>query len=232
MRKWGLLITAFYLCALIFLLLPLLAWLFSPDSWDWDFWWPFEWDINLVIWIALLVTAEALLLLVTVDDSFRRMKPRTHIGISIAAIALAIGLLMACAVWAVIVVIWADDATTDATTPLFWGTVAVLWLAWGGVFRAYEAGLSSRLDRMVDWLLKGSVLELLIVVPCHVFVRHRNDCSAPAVTGFGIATGLAVMLMGFGPSIVFLYRKRLRRYRGSSESRVVAAEIPDETESN
>jgi hypothetical protein len=53
---------------------------------------------------------------------------------------------------------------------------------------------------------------LLIVVPCHVVVRHRDDCSAPALTGFGIATGLAVMLLTFGPGVVFLYRKRLRRY--------------------
>jgi hypothetical protein len=56
------------------------------------------------------------------------------------------------------------------------------------------------------WLLKGSVLELLIVVPCHVIVRRRHDCSAP------IATGLAIMLLSFGPSVLFLYKKRLDSY--------------------
>ncbi len=52
----------------------------------------------------------------------------------------------------------------------------------------------------------------LIAIPCHIIVRQRDECMAPAVTGFGIATGIAVMLMAFGPSVIFLYQKRLQQY--------------------
>jgi hypothetical protein len=34
------------------------------------------------------------------------------------------------------------------------------------------------------------------------------------LTGYGIATGLAVMLLSFGPGIFILYSQRMKQYRG------------------
>jgi hypothetical protein len=43
-------------------------------------------------------------------------------------------------------------------------------------------------------------------------VRQRGDCSAPILTGWGIVTGIAVMLLCFGPGILALYKKKLDGY--------------------
>jgi hypothetical protein len=104
-----------------------------------------------------------------------------------------------------------------------------LWLLWSVVFYLYRQQFSEKLDRVIGWLLNGSVLQLLIAIPCHLIVRHRNDCSAPAVTGFGIATGIALMLMAFGPSVVFLYQKRLGEYGRKSRSAPLLARWPTRT---
>ena len=88
-----------------------------------------------------------------------------------------------------------------------------VWVIWGGVFYQYYRDSSKALSSLVSWLLKGSILELLIAVPAHVVVRHRHDCSAPFVTGFGIVTGIAIMLLCFGPGVLALYKKKLDAYR-------------------
>jgi hypothetical protein len=76
----------------------------------------------------------------------------------------------------------------------------------------YARKSTNAVTSAVSWLLKGSVLELLVAVPCHVIVRRRGDCSAPAATSFGIVTGIAVMLLSFGPSVLLLYKKRMDAY--------------------
>lgn len=88
-----------------------------------------------------------------------------------------------------------------------------LWVIWGGVFYQCYRDSSNMVSRVVTWLLRGSVLELLIAVPAHVIVRQREDCSAPVVTGFGIVTGIAIMLLCFGPGVLALYKKRLDAYK-------------------
>jgi hypothetical protein len=69
------------------------------------------------------------------------------------------------------------------------------------------------LKRLTRWLLRGSILELLIAVPSHVIVRRRDDCCAPIGTFWGIATGISIMLLCFGPGIFFLFVERFQRLK-------------------
>jgi hypothetical protein len=81
------------------------------------------------------------------------------------------------------------------------------------VFYRYYRKPGARLATGIAWLLRGSVLELLVAVPAHVIVRRRDECCAPTFTGWGIATGIAVMLACFGPGVLVLYQKQMESYR-------------------
>jgi hypothetical protein len=90
-----------------------------------------------------------------------------------------------------------------------------LWVFWGVVFhrfaRTSEPG--GLMNRLMRWLLRGSIVELLVAVPCHIIVRQRNECCAPYGTLIGMAAGIAIMLLSFGPGVFYLFVERCRRLR-------------------
>jgi len=222
MRKWGILISAFYALILLALIVPGAIFLggvryhnkkkflggVNEACGDWVLW----------LLIAAVLASQALLLFVSIDTSEKRLKPRAHIMVSCVAAALLTALLTSGIIWSLGFTIrgdnfWQSFFEKEASLLLFWGA---LWLFWGIVFYLYFRNSSESVSRLMSWLLKGSILELLIVVPCHVIVRRRQDCSAPLATSFGIATGIAIMLLSFGPSVLFLYKKRLDSYSSYS----------------
>jgi Flp pilus assembly pilin Flp len=217
MRKWGVVITLFYAVILLGLITPgaiLIIEDHSPLS-------PEFLDIlknvysNWNTWFvaAILIAGEAILLFLTVDTSQKRLKPRVHIAISYTVIAAFFALLIFAGSSAVGVVIrnnFFDFAL--ASIAEFFAVWAALWLLWGVVFYLYARNAPFPTSRILSWLLKGSVLELLIAIPCHVIVRRRDDCCAPIATSFGIAAGISVMFLCFGPSVLLLYKKRLDSY--------------------
>jgi hypothetical protein len=95
------------------------------------------------------------------------------------------------------------------------GLIAIFWMLWGIVFLrgSRDDDPDSLSRRAVRWLVRGSILELLVAVPTHVVVRHRDDCCAPFATFWGIVCGLTVMLMSFGPGVFFLFVARARRLK-------------------
>ena len=222
MRKWGILVTALYSIVVIVLVVPIIASYSGNDSIEWLVGWRFLieereagelWVLG-VIWIGILVAAQAILLFVSVDTSFRRLHARRHIMVSVATVGLAVALLSTTAIWSVIVAITGDDwpGGDPGFVYAFLWVVMFSWVGWAIVFHHYKSDVPDKVNLMTRWLVRGSVLELLIVVPCHIIVRSRGDCSAPMVTGYGIATGIAVMLLAFGPAVLFLYQKRLAQY--------------------
>ena len=222
MRKWGIVIATVYALIVVILVGPFVALVIKHGSYfyqevrniysEWLVW----------VLVAALVAGEALLLFVSVDTSRQRLKQRTHILVSCVTGAMLFALLAYASLCSVGFGVYGDKFGGDffdsrARIVSAWG---VLWLLWGIVLYLYFRNSVAVVTRIVSWLLKGSVLELLVAVPCHVIVRRRDDCCAPSVTGMGIATGIAIMLLSFGPGVLFLYKKRLDSYskhgRGSA----------------
>lgn len=207
MRKWGIVITVCYFLILIVFLLPTTL-LLAPN--DTPFYKAFSNFLSYWgTWLTFLIVVggQALLLCMSVDTTQKRLKPRTHILVSVVVTGMFLSMLAYAAIWSIVVAIRGDRFDMNAG-PFFaiWGG---LWLVWAVVFYLFHRNSSEIVTRATSWLLKGSVLELIIAVVSHVIVRRRNDCSAPIVTSFGIVTGIAIMLLSFGPSVLFLLKRRM-----------------------
>jgi len=163
--------------------------------------------------IGVLVVSQLLLLFLAADTSRKRLKPRAHILVACTAAAVMAAILFFAAVLDIGLAIQGEKFIPDDSGWIIAAALAGLWLGWAVVFYLFMCGSSEYVNRMLSWVLKGSVLELLIAVPAHVIVRRRGDCCAPYFTGWGIAAGIAVMLLSFGPSVFFLLKKRMSRPR-------------------
>jgi hypothetical protein len=106
------------------------------------------------------------------------------------------------------------ESNQDAETVvgmLVW--TAAFWIIWGFIFHGFAKSddPTALVVRSTRWLLRGSILELLVAIPSHIIVRRRDDCCAPIGTFWGIATGISVMLLCFGPGVFFLFADRFKR---------------------
>ena len=202
---------------------------------EWGFW----------AWMAVLTGAQALMLLVPLDLSQRRLTPRVSLLVPIGTTAFLVANLFFAGVLCLTIALFSDkvldlisalgsllvknpvstkliansgitgSGTGDTFTFLigFFQLLGVFWLSWGFIFYMASRGdePASLVRRSTRWLLRGSILELLVAVPSHVVVRNRGDCCAPFGTFWGIVTGLAVMLIAFGPGVLFLFAARVAR---------------------
>ena len=221
MRNWGIVVTAFY--AIVVLLLLSFGMVFLAEDW-----WAFETydqsDIGELVLLSLIPTAflvggQVLLLFLSVDTSWRRMKPQRHAKVTAGLVGIMVTILGVAIMFSIATGLRGDNFQIPILQQIdegwlqlvvFLATIAVIW---GIVFYSYSKRSSDVADSAVSWLIKGSVLELLVAVPCHIIVRQREWCCAQYVSAYGIAAGIAIMLMAFGPSAMFLYKRKLEEYK-------------------
>jgi hypothetical protein len=184
------------------------------------------------MWVVLMGVGQAMLLVVPVGIARERPTPRRPLLVPVLACSFFLANLFFSAGLSVLCVTLHDRAFDflaftgdwvrinphEGTSILdyLFGTIAViglLWLVWACVFYLFAKtdDPDALVKRTTRWLLRGSILELLVAVPSHIIVRNRHGCCAPFGTFWGIATGLAIMLLCFGPGVFFLFAERMRR---------------------
>ena len=97
----------------------------------------------------------------------------------------------------------------------------IVWLIWALVFYRWSKDLEPKtfVGRQCKLLFAGSVLELLVAVPTHILARSRDYCCAGFSTFVGIALGISVMLLSFGPGVFFLYAERWKKLHPSRQGK-------------
>ncbi len=169
-----------------------------------------NWQVWAVATVVVLLTLAGLLF---VPVQMGRQRPVTRRGLWLPLVAggflagmLVFGGAMAVMEWARI--------NDDMTGWCAMGAGATVWAGWAVLFylMARRRGTAHVGMRLHAYLIAGSVLELLVAVPAHLIVRRRTECCAGILTGFGLATGIVVMVIAFGPAVAFLF---VRRWRGT-----------------
>jgi hypothetical protein len=235
MKRWATLTVLLYAVALLVLTLPVVLLAFGgwgknadgnglPDALkfflNWGYW----------LWLAVLVAGQALLLLLPINLAERRLPARRPLRVPVTVGAFFLANLVFAGAFSIVCAVYGDHTPDyfDLAYPndqsgvgaLFTAIVTLLffWLVWSIVFRHFAESddPESFLKRITRWLLRGSILDLLVAVPSHIIVRRRGDCCAPAGTFWGIVTGISVMLLCFGPGVFFLFVERFQRLQPKS----------------
>lgn len=259
MKRWAILTAILYALALILLTIPLIAAAFG--SWNnnssnlsftealqvykaWGYW----------LWLAVLVAGQILLLLVPIDISQKRLPSRRKLKVPVIVSAFLLANLCFAGTFSLLCAIARDKAfeifdlsrllpyipkdnpgSNSGLNVLLTMILSLLvfWLIWIIAFR--KATKSDEPDALVKrttrWLLRGSILELIVAVPSHIIVRRRDDCCAPIGTFWGIVTGISLMLLCFGPGVFYLFAERINKSKLPSDKQESAKPVPKTSKS-
>ena len=219
MAKWAFVTVLLYICLVVIVFVPLVGWLaFLGEAGIseileiytvWQFW----------LFCGIITAIQALMLLFPVKTDAEAPKPQRLIWVPVVTAALLFSILVLGVVWSILMAIWGDDILADYFSLASFAFVIFCWIVWLLVFYRFYRGVEAKtlFRRITTWLIRGSIVELLVAVPSHIIVRRRNDCSAPGFTYFGMAAGLVIMALAFGPGLYFLFRQRFERMKPRSK---------------
>ncbi len=92
-----------------------------------------------------------------------------------------------------------------------WVVMAVVWMFWTTILAGYFRTVDHRtaVSKVLRWVLAGSVLNVLAAAP--VQATKSGDCYCARGSYTGLVFGLTAALWLFGPAVLLLYYRELRR---------------------
>ena len=205
MKRWALVTVALYVLCLSIFAVPLLLFIDSAYSTLLPFY--YAW------FVPILVLIQIALLLIPVEIAQQRPVKRRKIIATVILGAFPMVALTLAFLVSITFMIWGESGGPNELLLgwMFLPILLLLWLGWGVVFwrAASSKNPNDFISTVTRWLLRGSILGVLVAIPSHIISRNRDECCAPVLTLGGIVAGLAIALMSFGPGVFFLFAKRI-----------------------
>ncbi|MCK5306815.1 MAG: hypothetical protein KAJ66_06735 [Candidatus Omnitrophica bacterium] len=205
MKRWVLLVVGLYVVSVSVLVVPIVLFFYKDGI-----------DIIPLLYtyiIPVLILIQTVLLLIPFNIVTER--PIKHRKVITSAImgAFPMGFLVLMFIISAVLMVWGENTSAEYLYRWWLFIVpAVCWISWAVIFyKNYSNDNPKAFTATITrWLLRGSILELIVAIPSHIISRNRNECCAPPITFFGIITGISIALMSFGPGLFFLYAKKVK----------------------
>lgn len=211
-KRWAWIVAGLYVATLAVLTLPVCWVAFGPNNLNWGDVFRLYISWQYWAWLALMFAGQFALLAVPVRVVSGRPATKGALWPTVLTGGLMAGALFVGGVYSILEFIFREHSAG------WWPEAALLaglaiWIVWAVIFfrMSRRTGPLDLVSQQCRWLLRGSILELLIAVPTHIVARSRNYCCAGVMTFIGLTAGISVMLFSFGPAIFFLYLERWRQ---------------------
>lgn len=113
-----------------------------------------------------------------------------------------------------------NSSTADSITVL--GVMLVLWAVWAILFFRYWRGANQlpRVERVIRWMIAGSILDVLVASVVQAFTPGNRDCYCAKGSYTGLVFGGTALIWLFGPGILFIGLREYQRRKADGPATV------------
>jgi hypothetical protein len=113
-----------------------------------------------------------------------------------------------------------------------YGTMLIIWGIWAWIFFIYwkQGDRYTQSGKMIRGLVAGSILEIMVAVPVHIWATRQRECYCCRGTYTTLVLAGTVLIWAFGPGIILLYmREKYRRGKLIDHETVSGEKVSEKT---